>query len=155
MNCTARNVKKAVKKNKKMVALRMNPESKKPSPELPDGDEKFRLMVMGHRDPEDWETDPQDAPVIGDVTFRQLIAAGTDGPDGAVQARVADKKFKPAYRKQRQLWEKSLVIDQEKSEAQQAAEGAVQGAVNSSKSPTGQAGQDSSGTGKTNPSDCA
>ena len=62
-----------MKKTKKMVALRMNPESKKPSPEMPEGDEKFRLLVMGHREPAEWKTGPHNAPVIGDATFRQRL----------------------------------------------------------------------------------
>ena len=37
-----------------------------------EGDEKFRLLVMGHREPYEWKTGPQDAPVIGDATFRQM-----------------------------------------------------------------------------------
>ena len=39
----------AVQKKKKMAALRMNPESKKPSPEMPFGNANFRLLVRGHR----------------------------------------------------------------------------------------------------------
>ena len=37
-----------VLRSRRSVPLRMNPESKKPSPEMPEGDEKFRLLVMGH-----------------------------------------------------------------------------------------------------------
>ena len=106
-------------KNKKMVALRMNPESKKLSPEMPGGDEKFRFLVMGHRKPDGWKTVPQDAPVIGDATFGQMIGAGTEAPDQKLKAAVADQKCKPANRRQRQLWKKALVTEQEKFEAQQ------------------------------------
>ena len=70
-----------VKKNKKPSALRMNPESKKPSPELPEGVAKFRLLGTGHREPEEWIIGRHDAPVVGDATFRQLIGAGTGAPD--------------------------------------------------------------------------
>ena len=66
----------AVRKNKKTVALRINPESKKPSPEMPEGDEKFRLLVMGHRETEEWKTGPQDDPVIGDACNLQADSWG-------------------------------------------------------------------------------
>ena len=54
-----------------------------PSPELADGDEKFRLLMMGHSVPEDWKTGLQDAPVIGNICYIQaadMIAAGIDVP---------------------------------------------------------------------------
>ena len=92
-----------VKKNKKLVALRMNPESKKPSPEMPDGDETFRLLAMGHREPQEWKTGPQDAPVKGDATFRQLIGAGTEGPYQQLRANVAGQQcMNPESRTPRQ-----------------------------------------------------
>ena len=83
-----------MKKNKKIVALRMNPESKKPSPELqlPEGDEKFRLLVMGHREPGECKAGPQDAPVIGEENFRQLIGAGAGAPD---QKRARENETAP------------------------------------------------------------
>ena len=61
--------------------VRMNPESKMPSPEIPEGDENFRLLVMGHLEPDEWETGAHDAPVVRDSTFMQLIAAGLDEDD--------------------------------------------------------------------------
>ena len=53
-----------VLRSRRSVPLRMNPESKTPSPEIPKGDEKFRLPVMGHLEPDEWETGAQDAPVV-------------------------------------------------------------------------------------------
>ena len=45
-----------VLRSRRSVPLRMNPESKNPSPEMPEGDEKFRLLVMGHLEPDEWKT---------------------------------------------------------------------------------------------------
>ena len=109
----------AVRKNKTTVALRINPESKKPLPEMPEGDENFRLLVMGHSEPEEWKTGPHDAPVIGDATFTQMFGAGTDldDSDQRLRAIVAGQQCKPANRRQIQLWKKALVTEQEKCEA--------------------------------------
>ena len=91
----------------------MNPESKKPLLEMPKGDETCRLLVMGHLEPGEWKTGAQDAPVVGDSTFRQLIAAGLD-EDGVrlqqlLKGTLKNRKCKPANRKIRQLWRKFLV----------------------------------------------
>ena len=95
------------------VPLQMNPESKKPSPELPEGDEKCRLLVMGHLEPDEWKAGAQGAPVVGDSTFRQLIAAGLDEDDAKVNGTLKNRKCKPANRKTTQLWRKLLVTDQD------------------------------------------
>ena len=144
----------AVKKTKKMVALRMNPASKKPSPELREGGEKFRLLAvpLGHREPEEWKTGPQDAPVIGDATFRQMIGAGADAPDQQLQAKLAGRKCKPANRRQRHLWKKALVTEQEQFEVQQAEVGGSSSAGHGRKTVAGQAGQESPTVGRGKPS---
>ena len=139
----------AVRKNKKMVALRMSPESKTPSPEIPEGDEQFRLLVVGHREPDEWKTGPQDAPVIRDATFRQMIGACTGGLDQKLQAAVADQKCKPANRMQRQLWKKALITEQEKFEAHQTEDRGSSSAGQGRETVTGQAGQDSPAVGGT------
>ena len=61
--------------SRRSVPLRMNPESSPPSPEMPEGDDKFRLLVMGHLEPNEWKAGAQDAPVVGDSTIRKLILA--------------------------------------------------------------------------------
>jgi hypothetical protein len=78
------------------------------------------ILAMGHREPDEWKTGPQDAPVIGDATFRQMIGAGVEAPDQPLQVKLAGRRCKPANRRQRQLWKKALVTEQEKFEAQQA-----------------------------------
>ena len=141
-----------MKKAKKMVALRMNPTSKKPSPKLPEGDEKFRLLVMGHKEPKEGKTGPYDAPVIGDATFRQMIGAGAEALDQQLKVKLAGRKCKPANKRQRQLWKKALVTKQEKFEAQQAEDGGSSNAAPGRKIVTGQAGQDFPGARRGNPS---
>ena len=84
-------------KNPRIVALKMNPESKKPSPEMPEGDEQFRLLVMSHKEPDEWKAGPQDAPMIGDATFRQMIGPCTKEPDQKLQARSLARSCRPQW----------------------------------------------------------
>ena len=98
--------------------VRMNPESKTPSPEMPEGDEKFRLLVMDHLEPDEWNTGEHDAPVVGDSTFRQLIAAGLKEDNAWLKGTLENRKRKPASRKMRQLWRKLLVTDQDRFNAE-------------------------------------
>ena len=84
----------------------MNPECKKPTPEKPEGDSKFRWIVMGHTEPDSWKTGPQDAPVMMDSTFKQIIAMGSDfglmkGKRQIIRQGIKDKKVKPANQRQR------------------------------------------------------
>ena len=92
----------------RIVRMRMNPETKKPTPEIPTGDSKFRWLVMGHTEPDSWKTGPQDAPVMMDSTLRQMVAMGSDY--GLVTGNNIKQKgkVKPANRKKRQEWKRHL-----------------------------------------------
>ena len=60
---------------------------------MPEGDEKFRLLVMGHLEPDEWE------PVAGDSTFRQLITAGLEEDNARLKGTLKNRKCKAANRK--------------------------------------------------------
>ena len=79
-------------RSRQSVPLRMHPESKVPSPEMPEGDAKFWLLLMGHLEPHEWKTGAHDAPVVGDSTFRQLIAAGLDEDDATLKGTPKNTK---------------------------------------------------------------
>ena len=70
---------------------------------MPEGDERFKLLVMGHLEPDEWKTGAQDAPEVGDSAFRQLIAAGLDENDARLKGTLKNRKCGPANRKIRQL----------------------------------------------------
>ena len=87
---------------------------------MPEGDEKFRLLVMGHLEPDEWKTGAQDAPVVRDSTVRQLIAAGLDADDARLKGTLKISKCKPASRNIRQLGGKLMVTDQDRLNAEAA-----------------------------------
>ena len=77
--------------------------------------------MMGHLEPNEWETGSQDAPVVGDSAFRQLIAAGLDEDDARLKGTLKSRTCKPANRKIRQLWRKLLITDQDRCNAEALA----------------------------------
>ena len=53
---------------------------------------KFRLLVLGHLEPDEWKTGAKGAPVVGDSAFRQLIAAGLDEDDSKLKGTLKNRK---------------------------------------------------------------
>ena len=88
------------------------------------------------------------------ATFRQIVGVGTDDSDQRLQATVAGQQCKPAKRRQRQLWKKALVTEQEKFEAQ-TEDRDNSSAGQGRKIVTGQGGQHSTAVGRRNSSQCA
>ena len=84
-----------------------------------------------------------------------MIGAGTEAPDQKLQAALAGQRCKPANRRQRQLWKKALVTEQEQFEAQQTEDVGSSSAGQGRETVAGQAGQDSPAVGRRNPSRCA
>ena len=99
---------------------------------------------MGHLEPDACKkTGPRDAPVVGDSTFRQLIAAGLDNDDARLKGTLKNRKCKPANRKVRQLWRKLLVTDQDRFNAEAGQHPGQDSGGNTSKGAQKNEGQNS------------
>ena len=87
--------------SRRSVPLRMNPESKTPLPKMTKSD-GFRLLVMGHLEPDEWATGAHDVPCSGGRPHLQS-ADGCWAGYARLKGTLENRKCKPANRKIRQL----------------------------------------------------